>query len=130
MSNDTFLNQIAKMILANNVTLVDSIEKMVDKKIRASEERLENKLTDMGNELTSLEERLTKKIDSSQMELEERLTKKIDASLMELEERLTKKIDSSQMETVDTLSEMIHTGYNLHEVRIQRLEKTLNIAQN
>jgi hypothetical protein len=34
-----------------------------------------------------------------------------------------KKIDQSQKDVIDTLSELIHTGYNLHEERIKKLEE-------
>ena len=38
------------------------------------------------------------------------------------EERLTKKIEDSQEATIDVLSEVIHTGFNMHEERIKHLE--------
>jgi hypothetical protein len=34
-----------------------------------------------------------------------------------------KKIDQSQKDVIDTLSELIHTGYNLHEERIKKMEE-------
>ncbi len=45
----------------------------------------------------------------------------------EIIEEVSKKIDASQRDTIDTLTALIHTGYNLHEVRIQRLEDELNL---
>lgn len=43
------------------------------------------------------------------------------------EERLTQKIVEAQEETIDTLSEVIHTGFNMHEERIEALEKHAGI---
>ncbi|MEK9178661.1 MAG: hypothetical protein AAB801_02665 [Patescibacteria group bacterium] len=42
-------------------------------------------------------------------------------------EAVNKKIDLSQEETIDTLTDLIETGYNNHEHRIQRLEKHASI---
>ena len=49
---------------------------------------------------------------------EERVTKNIEAS----EERLTKKIESELEDTINVLTEVIHTGYTMHEERIKQLE--------
>ncbi len=38
-------------------------------------------------------------------------------------EATNKKIDHSQKDVIDTLSDLIHTGYNLHEERIKKLEE-------
>jgi hypothetical protein len=43
------------------------------------------------------------------------------------EERLTKKIEASQEDTIEVLSEVIHTGYNMHEKRISAIEEQLDI---
>jgi hypothetical protein len=38
-------------------------------------------------------------------------------------EEVHKKIEQSQEDTIEALSELIHTGYNMHESRIKKLEK-------
>lgn len=43
-------------------------------------------------------------------------------------ELVNKKIEQTQRETIDTLSALIHTGYNLHEERIKRIEKGLQAS--
>ena len=37
-------------------------------------------------------------------------------------ETINTKIDKSQQDILDTLTDLIHTGYNLHEERIKKLE--------
>jgi len=39
------------------------------------------------------------------------------------------KIDKSQKDVIDTLSDLIHTGYNLHEDRVKKLEEHLTSHQ-
>ncbi len=41
--------------------------------------------------------------------------------------RLTQKIAASQEDTIHVLSEVIHTGYNMHEKRIRASEEQLDI---
>ena len=55
------------------------------------------------------------------------LEKKLQAANQELGEKLSKKIDDSQEDTIDALSEVINTGYNLHEERIVRIETELDL---
>ena len=55
--------------------------------------------------------------------IETRIDKKIRAS----EQRLEEKIKESQEDTVEVLSALMHTGYDLHEERIQRVEDELNL---
>jgi hypothetical protein len=40
---------------------------------------------------------------------------------------LTKKIEVSQEEAIDALSEVIHTGYNMHEEHIKAIEVHLDM---
>ncbi|MEK7092255.1 MAG: hypothetical protein AAB907_01370, partial [Patescibacteria group bacterium] len=55
---------------------------------------------------------LKKQLDIVEMKVE-LVNKKVD----HVAERLDKKIETSQEKTIDILSELIHAGYNLHEVR-------------
>ena len=44
------------------------------------------------------------------------------------EKNLERKIMQSQEETIDALSELINTGYDLHEKRITKIEDNLGIT--
>lgn len=43
-------------------------------------------------------------------------------------ELVNKRVEQSQEETIDALSELINTGYNLHEKRIKKIEDKLQIT--
>lgn len=42
---------------------------------------------------------------------------------------VNKKIEQSQHETIEALSELIHTGYALHDERITKIEEQLKSSQ-
>ena len=42
-------------------------------------------------------------------------------------QELSNKLEQSQQETIEALSDLIHTGYNLHEKRIKQLEKQASL---
>ena len=67
---------------------------------------------------------LKKQLDIVEMKVE-LVNKKVD----HVAERLDKKIETSQEKTIDILSELIHAGYNLHEVRIKKIEDHLQTPQ-
>jgi hypothetical protein len=43
-------------------------------------------------------------------------------------ELVNKKIEQSQQDTIDVLSELIHTGYGLHDERIKKIEEHLKTS--
>ncbi len=89
----------------DQTTLLDQIEKIIEKK-----------LTPLQKQLTTLE------TDTASI--------KAKLSLLDVKiEIVNKKIDLSQQETIDALSAVIHTGYNLHEERITKIEKQLTSTQ-
>jgi len=45
-------------------------------------------------------------------------------------ELVNKKVEQSQEETIGALSELINTGYNLHEKRIKKIEDHLQIPSS
>ena len=67
----------------------------------------------------SIEQSIAKAVQES----EERIMRK----LTESSESLSKKIDDSQKDTINTLSALMHSGYDLHETRIQRIEDELQL---
>lgn len=89
----------------------------------------------MDNKLQTLEEKIDQKMDQkfiiNNSVLLDAMDRNMDKRLQDLEERLeeklSKKIEESQEDTIETLSELINVGYNLHEVRIQRVEKELHL---
>jgi hypothetical protein len=50
----------------------------------------------------------------------------IEQKIQASEARLKEVIEISQEETIDALSEVVHTGYNLHEKRISHIEEQLD----
>jgi len=52
----------------------------------------------------------------------------LEGKLGEVEKNLERKIMQTQEETIYTLSELINTGYNLHEKRIRKVEEVLQIT--
>lgn len=89
-----------------------------------SEEKMLEKFAEM---LLANNERLVisirKDIETSENRLREELTEKIEGSENRLREEFKLELDDA----VDVLSELMHSGYNLHEARIQRVEKELHL---
>lgn len=81
------------------------------------------KLFELNNEKLSTELRTKLK-----QELKIEFRKELKKELKKFEEKLTEKIDLSQKDTIEVLTALIHSGYNLHEVRISRLEEKLNLS--
>ncbi len=43
-------------------------------------------------------------------------------------ELVNKKVEQSQKETIESLSELMNSGYSLHEERIKKIEDTVHIS--
>lgn len=56
----------------------------------------------------------------------EPIKKQLDAVEIKVE-LVNKRVVQAQEETIDALSELINTGYNLHEKRIRKIENILQI---
>ena len=80
---------------------------------------LENRMT---SGFASVEYNIHESNKMLEQRLEEKLVKKIESAKQEL----SKKIETSQADTNEALSALVHEGYNMHEERIQRIEKELN----
>ena len=87
----------------------DTLLKKVTKIIVANNEVL----------LSAIETRIDKKIQASEQRLEQKLTEKT--------AKLSRKIVTSQEDTIEVLSALMHTGYDLHEAKIVRIEDELNL---
>ena len=57
----------------------------------------------------------------------EPIKKQLDTVEMKVE-LVNKRVEQAQEETIDALSELINTGYNLHEKRIRKIEDNLHIS--
>ncbi len=72
-------------------------------------------------------ERLKHVIKEEVIASESRVKSVLRQEIKASEERLTRKIEASQEDTIHVLSEVIHTGYNMHEKRISAIEEQLDI---
>lgn len=73
------------------------------------------------------EDKLLKKVGELIVANNEVLLSAIDKKNDSLKKELTKKIQGSQADTIEVLSDLLHTGYNMHEERIQRVENELHL---
>lgn len=55
------------------------------------------------------------------------MANKIQASEQRIKNELSQQIKATQQDTIDALSDLIHTGYDMHEARIQRVENELHL---
>lgn len=124
MFTKTQLDQLQKLLESNN----KKIRKDVQQDIIATEQTLHK-------EIQSVEQSLHKEIQTVQTSLhqeiqsvEQSLRIEIQTSNRQLEIKLTTKFDISQQEMIDIITELINTGFNLHEKRIKRIESELNLA--
>lgn len=73
---------------------------------------------------------IKKQLDTVEMKVE-LVNKRVDqlgGQLRQAEQKLEKAIVKSQEETIEVLSDLIHSGYNLHEKRIRKIENKLQIT--
>ncbi len=104
MNDNKFLNQIG-----------DLIDKKLDKKLDPIKADLKG---------------VKKQLDTVEMKVEV-VNKRVDqlgGQLNQTEQSLQGAIAKSQEETIEVLSALIHTGYDLHEKRIRKIEDKLQIT--
>ncbi|MDO8620841.1 MAG: hypothetical protein Q7R31_00980 [Candidatus Levybacteria bacterium] len=73
---------------------------------------------------------IKKQLDTVEMKVEV-VNKRVDqlgGQLNQTGQKLEKAITKSQEETIEVLSDLIHTGYSLHEKRIRKVEGILQIT--
>jgi uncharacterized protein (UPF0335 family) len=66
---------------------------------------------------------IDKKIQASEQRVEE----KIAQNIQRLKQQLERKMKESHEDTRDVLSALMHTGYDMHEERIVRIENELDL---
>lgn len=91
-----------------NDQLLKDIKTIVSEEVQASEKRIKQELR---QEIHASEENLRKEIKST-------------------EQNLRKEIHASQEDTIGALSELIHTGYAMHEKRIKKIEEHLELPSS
>lgn len=113
MTDKEILNTMAVMLEANNKTLMIAVDKSITSVVQESEKRIKQELTQLfRNELAEAKLELTQLFRSE---------------LAGVKQELLEKIKAAQEDTIEALSVLIHTGYNYHEARIQRVEDELHL---
>lgn len=77
-------------------------------------------LRQIGNLIEEKLQPIKEKLDTLELNVEG-VNKKVD-QVEHMVNQIETKIDESQKDTIEVLSELIHTGYNLHEKRIKDIE--------
>lgn len=118
MNDNKFLNQIG-----------DLIDKKLDKKLDPIKTDLNGVKTDLNGVKSDLKG-VKQQLDTVEIKVEvvNKRVNQLGGQLNQTEQRLGKAITKSQEETIEVLSDLIHTGYNLHESRIKKIEEKLQIT--
>ncbi len=106
------LDQFQKLLESNNKKIIKDIHQ----EIKTAEQKLRQ-------EIQTVQTNLHKEIQT----VEQNLRLEIQTSNKQLEIKLTRKFDTSQEEMIGIISELINTGYNIHEIRIKRVEDELSL---
>lgn len=99
--------------MSNNI-LLKQIGDLIDKKL---DEKLDAKFDE---KLKPLKEQL----DTVEMKVEI-----VNKRVEQLEKNTKQAIEKSQEDTIQALSNLMHSGYDMHEGRIRRIEKHLDLPQ-
>jgi archaellum component FlaC len=112
----------------NDNKLLNQIGKLIDEKLKSIKKQVgdvgdkftgvEKKVESVGNRLTGVE----KKVESVDMKVE-----LVNERIGKVHQELTQSIKQSQEETIESLSSLVHSGYNLQEKRIKKIEDHLQI---
>ena len=102
--------------------LLNKIGVLIDDKLQPLKEDLNGVKTDLKG--------VRKRLDGVQGQLNtvELKVELVNKKVGEVHQELQQSIKQSQEETIDALSSLIHTGYDLHEQRIKKIEDTLRIT--
>ena len=99
----------------NDNKLLNQIGNLIDDKLQPIKENL----TGVKQDLKGVKQ---------QLETVEIKVELVNKRVGQVHQELQQSIKQSQEETIDALSALIHTGYNLHEKRIKKIEDTLQIT--
>ncbi len=105
---------------------------VIDERLESKLAPITKQLSSQGRDIASLKngqealdhrmENLETKMDNLEMKVE-----LVNERVANAEQSLKEAIHDSQHDTITVLSDMIHEGYNMHDARIQRLERKLNL---
>lgn len=87
------------MYCMSDTTLLKQIGELIDKKLAP----MQGQIGSMQGQIGSMQ----KQLDTVELKVE----------------AVNKRVEQAQEETIEVLTDIIQTGYNLHEKRIKRLEK-------
>lgn len=93
-----------------DTTLLNQIGILIETKLDEKLEPIKQDLSAVKHDLNTVKEELTsvkQQLDTVEVKIE----------------LVNKRIEQSQEETIDAFSELINTGYNMHEKRIKQLEE-------
>jgi hypothetical protein len=126
------IDQLKKLLIANNETLRKTMREEIEieaEKIKknGSVERLKmqirlDRVASEGKDVAIL----LSKLEKSQEYIGEEL-KEMMQEVKNAEKKLSAKIKASQEDTIEALSDVVNTGYTLHDERIQRLEDKVGL---
>lgn len=106
----------------NDNRLLNQIGGLIDKKLDPIKTDLKGVKADLSSVKTDLKG-VKQQLNTVEMKVE-----LVNKRVGEAHQELQQSIKQSQEDTIDTLSALIHTGYNMHEKRIKKIEDTLQIT--
>lgn len=128
MDNNKLINQIGSLIDIKLLPLKNDLG--VVKKdlsgVKKDQKGLKKDLSGVRRDVNRVKNQIggvQKQLDTVELKVE-----LVNKRVGETHQELQTSIKQSQEETIDTLSALIHTGYNLHEKRIKKIEDTLQIT--
>ncbi|MEK7517492.1 MAG: hypothetical protein AAB583_02990 [Patescibacteria group bacterium] len=115
----------------NDNKLLNQIGNLIDNKLQP----LKQDLTGVKQDLNGVKKDMAgvkKQLNTVELkvELANNRVNQLGGQLNQTEKRLEKAIVKSQEETIEVLSALMHTGYNMHEKRIRKIEDKLQIANS
>ena len=102
--------------------LLNQIGNLIDDKLQPLKTDLNRVKTDLSGVKKDLSG-VKKQLDTVELKVE-----LVNESVGQVHTELKQSIEQSQEDTINVLSELINTGYNMHEKRIKRIENHLRIT--
>lgn len=130
------LDQLEKLLESNNKKIIKGIYGEIKTTEQSLRQEIQTTEKSLHQEIQTTEVKLRQEIQASAHQVEEKLRheirqteitlkQEIQTSNQQLEEKLSLKIIASQEDTIDAVSDIINTGFNMHEMRIKRIEEHL-----
>lgn len=107
-------------IFVDNVKLLKQIGEIIDKKL---DKKFDQKLEPIKQDLN-----VFKKDQQGTRNVMKSIKEQLNNVEMKVE-LVNKRVEQAQQETIESLTDLINGGYDLHEVRIKRIEDHLDLPQ-